>query len=251
MQMRVDSLIKMPVELSVACAKSQRPRVFFTFCCLFSLITVLISSLFFYYPDGFRTTPSPSVSFISDGGFYNEKYVRYGSDNNHRSNQRQQYVMGPRPVRGRFAGPGRVEEVGRHHQPPSNGHQSFQAHHASPEDDLLDYIDGHQQDHHGDDPAMQSSNNNVVKNNDSEEGDDSAGSGRDLERIRHQSHHPYERHHLSLADLEQRSNFTQVIDSRLIHLDLKGAPPKMSYIKDVSLSTFLYFHKQNLNFLKT
>lgn len=216
--------------------KSQRPRLFFTFCFLFSFITVLISSLFFYYPDSFKTTPpSPSISFISDDGGGNgrsDRYTRYGySDGG--INKNAQYVMGPRPVRGRFAsGSGRVEEVGRHYYG-SNGHQPPQQHHDEDDPLLLDYIEGHHQDHHGElhpnDPLMQ--NNNDL---------DSSGSGDNLERIRHQSHHPFERHHLSLSELEQKSNFSQVIENRLIHLDLKGAPPKVGYIKDVSLACFTH-----------
>lgn len=221
------SRINMP-ELCI-CTKSQRPRLFFTFCFLFSFITVLISSLFFYYPDSSKTTPpSPSISFISDGGGGNsDRYVRYGF-NDGGINKNAQYVMGPRPVRGRYpsSGSGKVEEIGRHYYA-SNGHQPPMQHHDDQDDPLLlDYIEGHRQDHHGEhhqnDPVMQNSELDSADSN-------------NLERIRHQSHHPFERHHLSLSELEQRSNFSQIIDSRLIHLDLKGAPPKMSYIKDVSM----------------
>lgn len=204
-------------ELSL-CTKSQRPRLFFTFCFLFSFITVLISSLFFYYPDSFKTTPpSPQISFISEGGA-SERYVRYGYDG---KGSNAQYVMGPRPVRGRFAS-GKVEQVGRHYYG-SNGHQPPPAH---SEDDplLMDYNDGH---HHSD----QDSQDPVMHQN---ELDGDFGESQNLERIRHQSHHPFERHHLSLSELDQKSNFSQIIDSRLIHLDMKGAPPKISYIKDVS-----------------
>ncbi|CAG7704513.1 unnamed protein product [Allacma fusca] len=62
-------------------------------------------------------------------------------------------------------------------------------------------------------------------------------------KIRHQAHHGRLEDgegssrgslvQMGMEDLEEKSVFSNVVESRLIHLDLKGAPPRISYIKEV------------------
>ena len=70
-------------------------------------------------------------------------------------------------------------------------------------------------------------------------------SGSAADKIRHPAHHfdqdmmevedgEGEKVILPVGDLEEKSIISNVVESRLIHFDLKGAPPKISYLKEVS-----------------
>lgn len=57
-------------------------------------------------------------------------------------------------------------------------------------------------------------------------------------RLRH--HHAHHNHGgkpaiITVEEVEQRPMLSNVIESRLLHFDLKGAPPKISYLKEVGI----------------
>lgn len=83
------------------------------------------------------------------------------------------------------------------------------------EDQTLMMVDNKLEDHHG---------KTSVSNK--EEGLDG------LPKIRHHNHH-HGKPALTLEELEQRSLLSNVIETRMLHLDLKGAQPRVSYLKEV------------------
>jgi len=165
--------------------KWKKPRVFLTFCLLFSIVFGVISSLFIYYPNGLGVdSPAPLISDLKENAM-----VLSLETEKHRPNHK---------VYGVAAASSNI------------GSQTHK------ENDV--FVDG----------TKGNENGNLH--------------GNAQELLHAELNNPF-------MHKAETTNFSRVIDNRLVHLDLKGSPPKLEYLKNVYFLDFtiIYFCSEFLS----